>query len=260
MSAEPRSVVGPNVVVGLGIIGLGVALLLDRMGLLSARDLLQYWPVLLVLFGASIVWQAIWGRVGADGRIERPIVSPGLVLLLIIVSVVATRGDWRRANQSVTSAADAVAVSAVLGESRQTNTSARFRSADMTAILGGSVLDLRQTTIPDGEEAVIEVFAVMGGIDLFVPRHWQVVPEVVPVMGGVEDRRAREAAERARRARGQEAPADQPADQPAAGQRAVDTPAAPQADTVPTEPATSANPPRLIIRGFIMMGGLDIRS
>src|ERR1041384_1622265 len=39
-----------------------------------------------------------------------------------------------------------------------------------------------------GREVTAEVFAWWGGIDLVVPPDWRVVSEVVPIMGGVDDR------------------------------------------------------------------------
>jgi hypothetical protein len=36
--------------------------------------------------------------------------------------------------------------------------------------------------------AVIDVFAVMGGVTIFVPPHWTVSQEVEAIMGGVHDK------------------------------------------------------------------------
>jgi len=254
MDTDPRTgsdpgshTFAPNIVLGLGILGLGLALLLDRLGVLNARDLLEYWPILLVLFGASVVWQAWRGRV--DGEVQRPIVSPGLVLLLIIIGVFATRTGFRTTNQATTSTSSSPGVSAVLGEGHQINTSAHFQGADMMAFMGGSTLDLRQSTIPEGQEAVINVVSMMGGLNLYVPRNWVVIVDVVPIMGGVEDRRGGRVPTRRDENRDRDRDRDQAAE-----------PAPAQAETTPPpDPSTSPNAPRLVVRGFIMMSGLDIR-
>jgi len=39
-----------------------------------------------------------------------------------------------------------------------------------------------------GELAVIDVFVIMGGVNIFVPPNWTVSQEVVPLLGGVHDK------------------------------------------------------------------------
>ena len=91
-----------------------------------------------------------------------------------------------------------------------------FRGGEMTSVMGRSDLDLRQTTVAPGEEAVIEVFTLMGGSTIRVPEGWSVEMRAVSIVGGAKDRRS----------------------------GARDVPGA----------------PRIVVRGFIMMGGLNIRS
>jgi hypothetical protein len=63
-----------------------------------------------------------------------------------------------------------------------------FRGADTTAFMGGCELDLRDALMGPGELAVVDVFVIMGGVTIFVPPHWTVSQEVVPLMGGVHDK------------------------------------------------------------------------
>ena len=58
----------------------------------------------------------------------------------------------------------------------------------MTAFMGGCELDLRDALMGAGELAVIDVFVMMGGVNIFVPPHWTVTQEIVPLMGGVHDK------------------------------------------------------------------------
>lgn len=53
--------------------------------------------------------------------------------------------------------------------------------------MGGVELDLRQCAATGGE-SVMDVFAIWGGIVIRVPADWEVVSEVTPLMGGVDDR------------------------------------------------------------------------
>ena len=59
----------------------------------------------------------------------------------------------------------------------------------MTSIMGGTQLDLRQATMAPGEEAVIDVFAVMGGAIVRIPEGWIVDVQATSVMGGIKDQR-----------------------------------------------------------------------
>jgi predicted membrane protein len=75
---------------------------------------------------------------------------------------------------------------AVLGAIERRNSSSAFRSAEASAFMGGVNLDFRDATM-EGDEARIRVSAIMGGIEIRVPRTWTVINHVSPVMGGVED-------------------------------------------------------------------------
>jgi len=75
---------------------------------------------------------------------------------------------------------------AILGAVVRGNNSQAFRGGNLVAIMGGCEIDLRNAAI-DGE-AVIDVFAMWGGIELRVPADWTVSSQVVPLMGGVEDK------------------------------------------------------------------------
>ena len=63
-----------------------------------------------------------------------------------------------------------------------------FRGAEATAFMGGCELDLRDALMSSGELAVIEVFVIMGGVNIFVPPNWTVSQEVVALLGGVHDK------------------------------------------------------------------------
>ena len=72
------------------------------------------------------------------------------------------------------------------GKQRRT-ASPSFERGDLTAVMGGVELDLRgSTTAPGG--AVIDVFVMWGGIEIWVPPDWAVANEVTVLLGGAEDR------------------------------------------------------------------------
>ena len=90
---------------------------------------------------------------------------------------------------------------------------AAFRGGELTAFMGGCDIDLRQAAIHG--EAVIDVFAMWGGIDIRVPDDWRVIGRVTPIMGGFEDK---------------------------------------------TRPPRGAAAHTLVIRGFVLMGGVEVKN
>ena len=81
--------------------------------------------------------------------------------------------------------------------------------------MGGCEIDLRQASIDRGTEAVIDVFAFWGGIEIKVPEDWTVVTRVDAADG---------------RRRGQDARAAEPGAK------------------------------RLVIRGIVVMGGIEVKN
>jgi hypothetical protein len=67
-----------------------------------------------------------------------------------------------------------------------------FRGGDVTAILGGCALDMRSASIEG--EAVLNVFAFMGGVTIKCPPDWTVVLHGSPILGGFEEKTAHPAA------------------------------------------------------------------
>jgi predicted membrane protein len=129
----------------------GVLLLLNNVDIIRFR-LRDYWPLLLVLVGMGLIWQAF-------GRSRPP------------------RGDG-----GVT-----VTGLAVLGGVNKTCRSLDFRGGEMTAILGGCEIDLRPAVM-QVDEAKIDTFAFWGGIELKVPEDWTVECRGYPILGGFEDK------------------------------------------------------------------------
>ena len=63
-----------------------------------------------------------------------------------------------------------------------------FRGGDVSAVMGGVKLDLRDTKMY-GEQATLDVFAFWGGIEILVPPDWIVSSKVTPIIGGFVDSR-----------------------------------------------------------------------
>ncbi|MBM3778128.1 MAG: hypothetical protein FJW23_07795 [Acidimicrobiia bacterium] len=75
---------------------------------------------------------------------------------------------------------------AFMGGVDRRNTSQTFRGGEITAVMGGVQLDLRECRMAE-DGARIEVFACMGGVSLRIPRDWTVESEIPAILGGVDD-------------------------------------------------------------------------
>lgn len=272
MASHSRPAVTPQFVIGVFITLIGVVLMLDRLELLDARQLRPFWPLLLVAVGASMLvqrrdsggrfWGSVWTVVGTwmllntlgwlDVTIGQML---GPLILILIGGVVLshalrqrrppahglppqgttyTLGESngpppavpplpgmppRRAGPAPQNNPDGmVSLFTVMGEAKRASNDKPFRGGEMTAFMGGCVLDLRQAAMEPGQESIINILAVMAGHEIWVPAGWAVAMDVVPLLGGVDDKRL-----------------------------------------PPIEPLPP-DPPRLRLKGFVLMGGIVIRN
>lgn len=144
----------------------------------------DWWPVLLIgwgvllLFGGGRSPRAAAVGVGMPGRAEGPAFGG---------PAAAQGGAPSDTRATAASGDDVVSAFAIWSGTRRRIASTAFRRADLTAVMGGVTLDLRQASTATGE-AVVEVFVMWGGINIRVPPDWIVSNEVVAIMGGTDDR------------------------------------------------------------------------
>jgi hypothetical protein len=200
--ARPRFT--PQLVMGLFIIAVGVLYTLENLGIADVHLYKRYWPLGLIAIGLTKLWRSREGSGGgafggfvvtlagvwllleevADVRIQFADMWPLLLVCFGVYLVwqgVAGRRRLGGADGNAT-----VSAMAVLGGVARGNNSPAFRGGDLTAILGGCEVDLRQAAI--NGDAVIDVFALCGGIEIRVPDEWAVSSRVTPLLGGVEDK------------------------------------------------------------------------
>ncbi len=113
-----------------------------------------------------------------------PIIIILVVAAIIYLTVNAPNNNG--ADQPKMTSESSFNTTAFLSGVDRRNSSGTFRGGKASAILGGIDLDFRDATM-EGDEATIEVSAIMGGVDIRVPRSWTVVNRVTPIMGGVDD-------------------------------------------------------------------------
>ena len=76
----------------------------------------------------------------------------------------------------------------IFGEGEYIVLDPEFKGGKINSVFGGTNLDLRKTTLPEGE-TVLEITAVFGGVVILVPHDWFIDIKVDAAFGGVSDER-----------------------------------------------------------------------
>lgn len=196
-----------QVVLGLLVVGMGVLFLLDNLDILNFRHAIGFWPLAFIIAGcvalfgngsrSSNYMGGVLVAIGVlmiAGRMGFFYISWGTLWPLVMIALgglvlFRSLGPGRVARPGTAEGAgtdNVVDVVAVLGGFERRVTTSDFRGGEITAILGGCELDLREASIV--KEAVINVFAIWGGINIKVPPDWTVVLNGTPLMGGFSEK------------------------------------------------------------------------
>ena len=248
-----------HIAVGLCILLLGLLLVLDRLGIVGAEHTLKYWPIGLIIIGASVMFQAFSG----EPATTKSSVPWGAIFWLLVLGFALSHVFERRATASrEESSADTSIFAVMSGGQRAPHGS--FKRGDITTMMGGAKLDLRSVDAKPGDEIVVDVFTLMGGAAIYIPDDWNVDLQAMSFMGGIEDQR-RGSSRPSRRRFGR--PDDDvlpPTDAPVEGREPAPAPSSsaetPSVDKVEAETPPASKPPTLIVRGYVTMGGLVIKS
>jgi hypothetical protein len=142
----------------------------------------ELWPLGLVLLGLSILWRSLRGP-GAGNRIA----GAGADTARAGSSVTSDATRFSGANAGVVDTETFSAIAVWAGVARRP-TSQTFRGGDFTAVMGGGEIDLRGAK-PVAGGCVLDLFLIMGGVEIRVPESWTVVNELSAFMGGIDDSR-----------------------------------------------------------------------
>ena len=170
----------------------------DNLRLLRADDYLQYWPAVAVLIGLFKLADPGRRLVGATlivigasllaytaGWVHFTIFNLWPLMLIAIGAAMVARAAGVRVPGAGTQTGRNIL--ATLTTRKIHETSRDYSGNGIVAAMGACQLDLSQADIAHGP-AIIEAFALWGGIEIFVPENWEVIGEVFPFMGGFEVR------------------------------------------------------------------------
>ncbi len=232
---QPKGVTS-QVVLGMLVILMGLLFLLDNLHILDLHRALAFWPMVFIIVGTVKLFDTqtrggqilggVFIAVGALMILDRldiidfnvrtlwPLVFIGFGIYTLYKArtgrrLIAIDGVKNEKDMGGTGVID---VTAILGGIERRVFTPDFRGGEITAVMGGCAIDLRNSSIQG--EAVVTVFAFWGGVTLKIPPDWTVILNGTPIMGGFEEKTI--------------APPD--------------------------------NSKRLIVRGYAIMGGVEVRN
>ncbi|AKU21603.1 cell wall-active antibiotics response protein [Massilia sp. MB5] len=225
-----------QILLGVAVIVIGFLFLLDNLGWMDINYSIHFWPVILIVAGALKISQSRassgslvgvlllaaggllllkgMGLIYLSWRMLAPLLLIGAGIMVVFRSVRRPRASdgFPAYGLKEGKGEELLNIMAILGGYKRRISSQDFRGGEVTALMAGCELDLRDASIEG--EAVLNVFSMFGGITIEVPTDWTVVLEGTPILGGFEER---------------------------------------------TSGGQGSNK-RLIVRGYAIMGGLEIRN
>ena len=214
------------------LIGIGGLFLLNNLHIIQAREILRYWPAVIIAVGIVKLVDSADSRGRAGGGVIVGVggvfmarslgyldISIGdlwpLILIALGLMMLFERSPlfhWEK-NKSASGAKE----SAVFSGGKRMINDPNFTGAKYEAVFGGFEIDLRNADIA-GDSAQMELNAVFGGIDVRIPVSWSVVMKGAGVFGAFMD------------------------------------------STAQPDPRLFPNPKKLIVKGGAVFGGVEIKN
>jgi predicted membrane protein len=172
---------------GIILVGIGKFFLFDRLAAIYPQTAIYeqftatYWPVLIIVVGLLLFLQFL----------IRPKKFPHHHSHFHHFSSFGKHGQcnhWQDIQPKDINNEGMIDYSCVFSGTEQVFLEPEFKGGRIETVFGGVNLDLRQTTLPEGE-TMLEIHSVFGGVELVMPFDWYV--EVLPrsIFGGVTDKR-----------------------------------------------------------------------
>ena len=190
-----------GIVWGAVICAIGIILLLDHLGVVSARQLWRFWPMLIVVAGivnftqrGKRPWGAFLIVVGTLFQLDSLAIirfhwSDLWPLAIIAAGLMMIWGSIESRRLGAPVAADGqtgMNAAAIFGGIERRISVRDFRWGRASSVFGGMELDFHDADI-DGNEAVLEVNCIFGGAEIRVPETWRVESRSQTLFGGYTD-------------------------------------------------------------------------
>ncbi len=215
---ENRSRSNSRFVLGFILLIIGVLFLLDNLNYLyfDIPHVIFSFPAILIIVGILILVNSekkglgvIFVVIGGLWLLPRIFpyiaINGGIIFSVLIIAlgiyILTKRRGYAGYHQSInqgsgseesgtanpsgefTKDTDRIDDVAIFGGGHKFISSDNFQGGNVTAIFGGSEIDLTRCKLAPGQN-ILEVTAIFGGTTLIVPKEWNVVINVIPLFGG----------------------------------------------------------------------------
>jgi predicted membrane protein len=203
---EPHHLTNNRAIIGVILVLVGLFLVLKNTGFFPdfIDHIIFSWPMLLITIGVVIT-------IGSSGTKTSGIIVmavgaffliphifretfdvnmfwPSIFIIIGIIFIFSRRKGWNSVSTSPQVGDDYIDYVHVFSGGERQIVSDNFRGGKVTAVFGGSEIDLTKAKLAGGVSE-LELACVFGGCTIIVPDDWNVKIEVVPVLGGFGDSR-----------------------------------------------------------------------
>ena len=193
-------------IIGVILVLVGLFLVMRNTGIFPGfiENVIFSWPMLLVTIGLIITIGSSGGKtsgiivmaVGAFFLIPNifretfdiNMFWPSIFIIIGVVFIFSKRKGWNSVSTAPQTGDDYIDYVHIFSGGERQIVSDNFRGGKVTAVFGGSEIDLTKAKLAPGVSE-LEIACVFGGTTIIVPDDWNVKIEVVPVLGGFGDSR-----------------------------------------------------------------------
>jgi predicted membrane protein len=193
-------------IIGVILVLLGLFMVLRNTGIFPnfIEHIIFSWPMLLVAIGLVITLGSSGSRtsgviimaVGAFFLIPHifrdtfnvDMFWPSIFIIIGVIFIFTKRHGWNSVPSTGISGDEYIDIVNVFSGGERQIVSENFKGGKISAVFGGSELDLTKAKLATGRSE-LEIACVFGGATLIVPDDWNILLEVTPILGGFTDSR-----------------------------------------------------------------------
>ncbi|MFC2084610.1 LiaI-LiaF-like domain-containing protein [Bacteroidota bacterium] len=190
----------PRIWIGFIIIVLGSLLLLRNFDILdfTIPDIIFSWKSILIIIGIIIIASSNNLSAGilfiGIGLIAHfPEFWPVILIALGLYILIKRGGSVSKSNGCCPPEVSHEYLNdiSIFGGGKKYIHTDNFKGGKVTAVFGGSEIDLLDSNLAEGHY-VLDIFAMFGGTTLLIPKDWKVEVKLVPILGGFTDKRKKD--------------------------------------------------------------------